>query len=469
MGYRIEHGDCLDVLWREPPCSVDSVVTDPPAGISLMQSAWDNDKGGRNRWIAWLAERIYAAKRVMKPGAHALIWALPRTSHWTGMAIEDGGLEVRDVMHLAFGSGMPKSRNLGNGRGTGLKPSHEHWFLCRKPLDGTTSTNVERYGTGGLNIDACRVAHASPADFAAHDAGVKAIKARGGSMAQSWKNSSDLSGANDVSAEGRWPPNFAMIHSESCQRVGTKAIKANPTWDTPNRDTEASSFTGGEVSPVRHAAPDGTEDVPVFDCAEDCPVREMDTQSGECVVSGTARKGLPHHGSSTGYQGGFGDASRMLQSDTGTASRYFPQFEWSDLDDVLPFVYFAKASRAERERGLEHFRGRAAQTDTPNPQGIKEGARNTHPTPKSIAAMEYFCRLVTPPGGKVLDLFMGTASIGVGALLGGFEYLGIEQNDTDEEPFVSIARARLEHVIGREYIPRASLRSAEPPRQGSLF
>lgn len=464
MSFRVEHGDCLDLLWREPPCSVDAMVTDPPAGIGFMGRAWDRDKGGRNRWIAWLAERIYAAKRVMKPGAHALIWALPRTSHWTGMAIEDGGLEIRDCISHVFGSGMPKSKNLGGGRGTGLKPSHELWFLCRKPVEGTTTANVERYGTGGLNISGCRVAHASPADFAQHDAGVKAIKARGGSMAQSWKNASDLSGANDVSSEGRWPPNFLMTHHCECKRVGSRSVKANPTWDTPNRDTEASAFTSSEVSTVCHASAAGTEEVPVWECVEGCPVKAMDDQSGADAGRNGGRAGL-----SVGYGGVIQDASTPTYRDTGTASRYFPQFEWTEDDDITPFIYSAKASRAERERGLDHFKRRAAQGDTPNPQGIQAGARNVHPTVKNGELLRYLCRLVGVPKGKVLDIFTGSGSTGVAALLEGMTFLGCELNDTDEEPFVSIASARMAHVLGRDFVPRESLRVSDPPKQRSLF
>lgn len=524
MNFRIEHGDCLELLWREPACSFDSMVTDPPAGIGFMGRDWDRDKGGRNRWIAWLAERMYAAKRVLKPGAHGLVWALPRTAHWTGMALEDGGFEVRDCISHVFGSGMPKSLNVakaiqsGSGRpedirrmdmgpdyvpsgrgrknydsgagsamngarrgaelgelaqryagvGTALKPSHELWFLVRKPLDGTVASNVLTHGTGGINIDACRVAHASPADFAAHDAGVKAIKARGGSMAQSWKNASDLSGANDVSGNGRWPPNFLLTHHCDCKRVGSRAVKANPTWDTPNRDTEASAFTGSEVSAVRHASAAGTEEVPVWECVEGCPVREMDAQSGESTSSGGVNNGgLGAYG--FGHSGTRPGSSAGGLGDTGTASRYFPQFEWSALDDITPFIYSAKASRAERERGLEHFKWRAAHGDTPNPQGIQAGTRNVHPTVKNGELMRYLCRLVTPPGGTVIDPFTGSGSTGVAALLEGLRFLGCELSDTDDDPFVSIARARCSYVTGREFVPRASLRVTEPPKQRNLF
>jgi DNA modification methylase len=182
----LHHGDCLEVLKTLPDCSVDSIVTDPPAGIAFMGKDWDKDKGGRDAWIAWMQEVAGECLRVIKPGGHALVWALPRTSHWTGMAWESAGWEPRDkIVHL-FGTGFPKSLNVskaidkkdgrlgwqspnagqyggvgggiasrpGNqhrtedfevvlesaeaqqwdGWGTALKPASEDWYCLRKPL-----------------------------------------------------------------------------------------------------------------------------------------------------------------------------------------------------------------------------------------------------------------------------------------------------------------------------------------------
>lgn len=474
--FRIEHGDCLDLLWREPPCSFDAMVTDPPAAISFMGRDWDGDKGGRRRWIAWLAERMYAAKRALKPGAHALVWALPRTSHWTGMAIEDGGLEIRDCIHHVFGSGMPKSRKLGDGRGTGLKPSHELWFLCRKPVEGTTTANVAQYGTGGLNIDACRIIASS------RDIERAAVpQPRFNSPTGKTYNMATGEGRNGVVFDmsgGRWPPNFVTTHHVDCRRTGTRKVKANPTWDTQNRDTEASAFTGAEVSSVRHANESGAEEVPVYECVDGCPVRELDGQSGESVSGG--RSGEVKHAGLRGNEF-TAQTHNPLAPSYGTASRYFPQFEWSNLDDVTPFLYAAKASRADREIGLAHFRSREvaetngreeASVGTKNGRagaGRSGGARNVHPTVKNGELMRYLCRLVAPPRGRVLDIFTGSGSTGVAALLEGLEFVGFELSDTDDEPFVSIARARCAHVMGREFIPRESLRAAEAPKQRSLF
>lgn len=106
---RLFHGDCLDVLRTLPDASVDAVVTDPPAGIAFMGKSWDKDRGGRVGWVAWMAEVMSEALRVTKPGGYALVWALPRTSHWTACGIEDAGWEIRDCITHLFGSGFPKS------------------------------------------------------------------------------------------------------------------------------------------------------------------------------------------------------------------------------------------------------------------------------------------------------------------------------------------------------------------------
>lgn len=462
--YRIEHGDCLDLLKREPANSWDAMVTDPPGAISFMGRAWDGDKGGRKKWVAFMAKRFKAALRVLKPGAHAFVWALPRTTHWTGCALEDAGFEIRDCPSHCFGSGFPKSHNLPGGLGTALKPSHELWFLVRKPLEGTIAQNYAKWGTGVLNIDACRVA--AQQDYRDKCASVVGITSPRNGVAYGEYDTSEgrEDSANDA---GRWPPNLMLTHDSRCKCIGSRAIKANPTWDTPNRETE-SAFTSADVSPVKHGG--DAEDVPAWECVDGCPVLTLDRQSGEMRGGEhpANRSGVGFNSSAQGTTG-----ERVVLS-SGTASRFFPQFEWNaDLDDLEPFIYAAKASRGERDKGLEHFKGNAAQRDTPNPGGIDAGSRNVHPTVKSVELMRYLTRLITPPRTdgrcKVGSIFTGSGTDGVAALLEGCDFVGFELNDTDEEPFVSIARARCEHVVGGHYVPRVSLRSEAPLKQPSLF
>ncbi len=119
-----------------------------------MGKDWDS---GSN-FISKMTEIFKETLRVLKPGAHGLVWALPRTSHWTATALEQAGFEIRDVITHLFGQGFPKSHNLGNGQGTALKPACEMWVLVRKPLsEKNIAANVMKWGTGGINIDQCRV------------------------------------------------------------------------------------------------------------------------------------------------------------------------------------------------------------------------------------------------------------------------------------------------------------------------
>lgn len=206
----VVHGDAAIVLRIFDPNTFDSMVTDPPAGIHFMGKDWDSSKGGRDKWIDWLHGVMLEAFLVMKPGAHGLVWALPRTSHWTATALEDAGFEVRDIITHLFGSGFPKSLDVSkaidkqfgverevvtrtkqrcgvfahsgsgieqdifdysavitapatpeakqwDGWGTALKPASEYWILVRKPIEESVASNVLEHGVGGLNIDECRI------------------------------------------------------------------------------------------------------------------------------------------------------------------------------------------------------------------------------------------------------------------------------------------------------------------------
>jgi DNA modification methylase len=207
--FSIYHGDCLTRLHDLPGNSVDALVTDPPAGIDFMGREWDGDRGGRPGWVRWLAEIMASSLAALKPGAHALVWALPRRSHWTMTALEDAGFEVRDVITHVQSQGFPKGQDIGkaidkelgaerkvvghrkgqgnvptdrgdwgykshapvpvtdpatpearrwDGWGSALKPAAEFWVLARKPLsEKNLARNVLKWGTGGLNLRGCKV------------------------------------------------------------------------------------------------------------------------------------------------------------------------------------------------------------------------------------------------------------------------------------------------------------------------
>jgi hypothetical protein len=215
-----------------------------------------------------------------------------------------------------------------------------------------------------------------------------------------------------------------------------------------------------------------------WECVEGCPVLELDRQSGQSHANGGALR----NSDKIGYGGGKGAPPASVPNDSGTASRFFKQCEWDpELDDSVSFYYCAKANRTERDRGLEYFRARTAAELTNSEEeqarlnsprtgaGRTGGARNPHPTVKPVELLRWLVRLICPPGGTVLDPFAGSGSCGVAATLEGRGYFGIELNDSDEEPFVSVARARIAWAEGRVVVPRESLRSGDPPRQVGMF
>ena len=191
-------GDCEQVLAGLPEYSFDAVVTDPPYGIRFMGKAWDgaditrrvnerrNGKsvqsdaragstgghasaaaeagkydqsiGANQAFQEWCTGWATQCLRVLKPGGHLLAFGSPRIHHRLWSGVEDAGFEVRDTLMWVFGQGFPKSHNIGNGLGTALKPGMEPIVLARKPCsEPTVAANVLRWGTGALNIEACRV------------------------------------------------------------------------------------------------------------------------------------------------------------------------------------------------------------------------------------------------------------------------------------------------------------------------
>lgn len=420
--YTLHLGNCLDSLKGMPDNSVDSIVTDPPYGISFMSKKWDYDVPSVEIWKECL--------RVLKPGGFLLSFSSTRTYHRMTINIEDAGFEIRDSCTWNYSSGFPKSHNISasidkmyghpnrgraiptassyqacdvdqenkltsnpvgpyepktneakqwQGWGTALKPSQEFIAMARKPLDGTVANNVLKWGTGGINIDATRVPM-SDEDYEKLSSGVERIREKGGTMGNSWKNSSDLSGANPVNPSGRWPANF--IHDGS-----QEVLELFP-------DTKPSKSGGVSYN--------------------------KDTQH----LSG--KKPQPR----TGHDDNGGSAAR--------------------------FFYVPKASKRDKEEGLDDFEEKVGAKQfnegmegqiRSNGTVIKEATklRNPHPTVKPTELMKYLCRLVTQPGGVVLDPFMGSGSTGKAAILEGFRFIGCE---LDEE-YLAIAEARIKHACSQ--------------------
>ena len=168
MSDKIILGDCLSVLEGLPDDCVDSIVTDPPYGISFMGREWDRGIPGVPFWAA--------ALRVAKPGAHLVAFGGTRTYHRLAVAIEDAGWEIRDSLMWLYGTGLPKSHDV-------LKPAYEPIILARKPLIGTVAANLRAHGTGKLNIDGCRSSGGRwPANLVLDEEAAAALDAQSGTL-----------------------------------------------------------------------------------------------------------------------------------------------------------------------------------------------------------------------------------------------------------------------------------------------
>lgn len=231
--YTIMVGDCLELLRRMPESSVDSVVTDPPYGLSFMGKKWDYDVPATEVWAECL--------RVLKPGGHLLAFAGTRTQHRMAVRIEDAGFEIRDMIAWVYGSGFPKSHNLGGsheGWGTALKPALEPITVARKPFPGTVAANVIAHGTGALNIDRCRVTTGD--DTARISNG--AIK--GGNFAAGGSAPGPIAGGH---SDGRWPAN--LIHDGSAEVVALFPAQAGAAAPVTGNEPTANGFSG----PVKYS------------------------------------------------------------------------------------------------------------------------------------------------------------------------------------------------------------------------
>jgi site-specific DNA-methyltransferase (adenine-specific) len=462
---------------------------------------------------------------VLKPGGHALVWSIPRTSHWTATALEEAGFEVRDgithfkdrslevqkflatltpeqrelleraaptdnVLGHCFGQGFPKSLNIsktldkiargapqggpdplksgkgeipdrttlkmggGTGKavtgltseydstytpatpeaaqwegwGTSLKPAVEIWWLVRKPLrEKTVAEQVLKTGTGGINVDGSRVSTQEKLTIHTRtDSGQRDQRdTYSGGDFKSIPARYETSGQ----AIGRWPANVVLSHSPECKKLGTKKIpNVGGSTSGENAFGQDSGWNAHNNRPTeikRNRDESGQETIEDWECAPGCPVGALNEQSG------TSRSAVRIGGEGEPLdpdqnwrfkraEGGY--------SDTGGASRFFHNFE-PEYD--VPFFYTGKITSGERKQDLE-----------------EEGLINKHPTVKSVKLMTFLVKLITPPGGTVLDPFAGSGSTLVAAVNNGFRFIGIER----DPEYIKIAKGRLDKAVEREVL-----------------
>lgn len=446
--YKLYDGSMLDMLECIEPNSIESIVTDPPYELNFMGKGWDRSG------IAFQASTWEKCLTVLKPGGYLLAFGGSRTYHRIACAIEDAGFEIRDTIIWMYGSGFPKSMNIGlaidkkngvesevigtqtkgssplagnhdgmwcddqedgtfelkrarnewAGWGTSLKPAYEPVIIARKPCEGSCIDNVLKYGVGGINLDECRIPLNSD-----EVAGIKTVH-RGKRSDDGVFNTKTcgLTQEGDVlsmNESGRFPSNIILTYDE----------------------TDYDEVCGG--------MPDS-----------------KGATSQNNYAGGHIYRGQSLQESSTSLNG-----YREWYNDEGSASRYF---------------YCAKASAKDRDEGLEDFEvkstgelqgGRKEGSAGSIMQNADGGTRvnpyagtgapkkNTHPTVKPCELMQYLIRLVTPKGGTVLDPFNGSGSTGKACMYenrerqADYKYIGIEL--TPE--YLPIADARIKFVESR--------------------
>ena len=430
--YKIINGDSLVVLDTLEENSVDAIITDPPYELGFMGKGWD--KSG----IAYNVDLWKKALRVLKHGGYLLAFGGSRTYHRIACAIEDAGFEIRDTIMWLYGSGFPKSMNIGlmldkkngidnrtgviktdgahngkhfnlveketmksvyeerkatnewNGWGTALKPAFEPIIVARKPVGNSIVDNVIKYGVGGINIDECRVPLESD-----YKAPKRSIESQNNNNARKGQTQCDLGGKGEnagASELGRFPANVIL------------------TYDDSDFDEVCGGF-------------------PQSDGSQGKPFSANDYEEHETATNFKRGDFNPYN-------------------DSGSASRYF---------------YCAKASKKDRDSGLDMLESKLFHRMRPDADpnkltGLNTESRfapvlrkNIHPTVKPVELMQYLVRLVSPQGATVLDIFNGSGSTGKAVAFENreknkdYKYIGIE---LDAE-YCEISKGRIDYALNK--------------------
>jgi DNA modification methylase len=397
------HGDCLDVLTTLPDASVDAVCTDPPYALSFMSRDWDTH-ATPEQFQSWCEAWSRECLRVLKPGGHMLAFGGSRTWHRLASAVEDAGFEVRDSIAWLYGSGFPKSLDVSKAIDKAAGAERE--VVGVRVLTGRAAQSTEdkggTYTTGapssaGMTKDVDVTAPATP-DAERWQGWGTALKPAFEPIVVARK---PLSGtvAATVLAHGT-----GALNIDACRVDGSVPSVPRGAFAGSNNNMRMSGRNG------TMSEPNAAGRWPTNVVLDDTQAAALDAQSGERpgrasqnVYSTTPKfvAGVNLAGSmaqQTGYVEGY--------NDSGGASRFFPTFR-----------YEAKAPTAERPRDGD----------------------TAHPTVKPLDLMRWLVRLVTPPGGIVLDPFLGSGTTAEACIIEGFRCIGIER----EPAYLPLAVARL--------------------------
>ena len=433
-----------NIVWLEeqPDESVHHIITDPPYLINFMNKGWDskdNIAGRKDFWKECL--------RVLKPGGHLLVFGHSRTHHRVMTAIEDAGAEIRDCLFWFYGSGFPKSQDIGKkidklqgnkrvevehtglgggayqkgnskknskdassyatgtsakatrgnseweGWGNALKPAYEPIIMARKKFKGSLTNNVLEHGTGAINIDATRVG-AEP--IITNGKGNKWVE----SNPHGKRTGQSVLGVNKQNI-GRHPANIMLTHSPGCRKVG------ETTEETLNHNAPAGSFAGGEEDRGSEKVYRKQQNkVELYECEDDCPINQLDKQAPKV---GNAFKTKRKKDTTGGSGDSWSNGGKKEGQDNGT---------YDGLSGASRFFYQPKVSKKERNKGVN----------------------NNHPTIKPIELMKWLVKLVSKEGQVIYDPFAGSGTTGIACALLNRDFVGTEL-DPD---YCDIAKKRIE-------------------------
>lgn len=433
MNYTILQGDNRLTLKTLPNDSIDAIITDPPYGIDFLGKSWDANTGA--------LETYQECLRVLKPGGHILAFSAARTYHHLAITLEQAGFEIRDQIMWIYSSGFPKSQDIGksiqrslgvketkankyhmpriggsqekpvssdttvctdpeakawSGWGTALKPAHEPIALARKPMKGSIKDNCLKYGTGALNIDATRVPYDDPAEAEA--------------MAD-WYEKYPVNQTGGA-------PVFQGSTVKKTPKAGKRTASFHQATGNPDATQSGGDGSGGwEASNIGRFPSNVIGDIPDYQKYFYCPkVSRKERHIGFELPP-------PMFG---GVQGCYDE----------NGERFAVGFDARAEGKTKKKKHDPLGHIPTNPDGMWDVDGTGVQYNSNKNTNIG----NNHPTVKPIELMKYLIKLITPPGGTVLDPFNGSGSTGCAAVELGHPYIGCELDPA----YVAIAEKRIE-------------------------
>lgn len=539
--FGVVHADCLEAMRKMPDNCVDAVVTDPPYGLNFMGKNWDHGVPGVEFWKE--------ALRIAKPGAHLLSFGGTRTFHRIACAIEDAGWEIRDCIMWVYGSGFPKSMDISkaidkklgakraerggfgdhegtvdfgmknrcpkcgkpyfsanpctcpredkvaiteeakkwSGWGTCLKPAYEPVIMARKPLEGTVVDNVLKYGTGGINVDECRVPYEEGGSAATNPL-VRELNGcknnHGADKGSSWRITGEEGKVGHANLQGRFPANVIHDGSDEVVELFPDNVKGG-TWNNTkgarhfenngkpteytNKGSDNSVGSAArffytikpECEPVIMARKPlegtvadnvmkyGVGGINIDECrvptdevitthlnskeAQDNRTiygkySELETHQNPGQKLGRFPANIIHDGSD--------EVVEMFPDSTGANSSVKAGIKQNSMfSSNGTTLAYEKREETSTNAARFFYCAKASKSE--------KGKDNPHPTVKPLELMKYLIKMVAPKGALVLDPFMGSGSTGVAAVQIDRRFLGIEK----EEEYFNYAKKRIESAL----------------------